>query len=294
MKTYRDEACAKINLYLDVMEKKENGFHDIKSIMQSVSLHDDVTLTVHDEIANNVSVFCDSGEVPAGDGNIAAKAAYAFFDACGIGRFNVTIDIRKRIPVSAGLAGGSTDAAAVIRLLNEAFDTSLSEDEMSVIGASVGSDVPFCIGGGTAFVSGRGEKLTHLEKTPDLLLVVVKGGEGISTPAAYRMIDDRFGSCLKDDFGNITDMFSAIDCEDNKKLCRSLYNIFEDVVLPTHSTASSIKNYMLSHGATAALLSGSGPSVFGVFDEMKKADEVSDHFTSLGFASCVCRTVSRR
>ena len=226
--------------------------------------------------------------------NLAVKAAYAFLDACGIEDFDISIEIKKNIPVSAGLAGGSTDAAAVIRLLNEAFETSLPDEKMSEIGASVGSDVPFCIKGGTAFVTGRGEKLCTLEQTPELVLVVAKGGVGVSTPAAYRMIDEKFKDGLNEDFGNIDGMLSAIKEQNSCDFLKNLYNTFEEVVLPDHPTAGKIKEYMLSNGALGPLLSGSGPSVFGVFESTEEAQSVSEYFNSLGYSSFVCRTVSSR
>lgn len=288
----RIPAYAKINLYLDVMEKRADGFHDIKSIMHSVSLCDYVSAEKNTACGNVISIACGSLEIPSGEGNLVWRAAKAFFDNFGITDYNVSFNIEKNIPVSAGLAGGSTDAAAALKLLNELYGVGASTYELCEIGALIGSDVPFCIVGGTCLALGRGEELEYLPSSLKLNCVIAKAGEGVSTPAAYRRIDEKYGDTLSTDFGDLDSAVSAVADGDIGKMISAMYNTFESVVLDYHAEAAEAKRIMLSaDGSLGAMLSGSGPSVFGVFEDAASAEKVKDELAALGYSAHVCTSV---
>lgn len=288
----RIPAYAKINLYLDVMDKRSDGFHNIKSIMHRVSLCDYVTAEKNYGGGNIITVNCGDAPIPSGEGNLVWKAASRFFEHCGIADFNVSFDIEKHIPVSGGLAGGSTDAAASLVLLNELYGTGLSVYELCEIGALVGSDVPFCIVGGTCITLGRGEELEVLPTELTLALVIAKAGEGVSTPAAYRAIDDKYGDTLGEDFGDLEAAVSAVCTSDAHSLARVMYNTFESVVLPTHDEATEAKKIMLSaEGCIASMLSGSGPSVFGIFTSVEYADAAAERLRVMGYDAHSCTSI---
>ena len=288
----RIPAYAKINLYLDVMERREDGFHNIKSIMHRVSLCDYVSAEKNDLGGNVINITCGSLEIPSGEGNLVWRAAKAFFEHFRIDGYNVTFDIEKNIPVSAGLAGGSTDAAAALKLLNELYGTNASVYELCEIGALIGSDVPFCVVGGTCLALGRGEELEYLSSALDLTFVIAKAGEGVSTPAAYRRIDEKYGDSLSEDFGSLESAMRAVNNGDTQLLVRSMYNTFESVVLDYHAEASRAKKIMLSaDGSVGAMLSGSGPSVFGIFKDTESAEKVKDTLASLGYSAHVCKSI---
>lgn len=261
-------AYAKINLFLDVLHRREDGYHDIRSVMQTVSLCD--TLTVGCTTGEGISLTADDEAIPQGERNLAYRAAKCFLDATGI-RTAVSIHIEKRIPVSAGLAGGSTDAAAVFVALNRLLGEPLDTDGLCALGKTLGADIPFCIRGGTCEVSGIGEGLEDLPPMPSFPLVVCKRGEGISTPWAYRRLDELYcnftgeyagGTAEGDLYG---ELLRGIDEQNADAINRGMYNVFESAVLPAHAEASLLRREMIELGAEASLLSGSGPSVFGVF-----------------------------
>lgn len=288
----RIPAYAKINLYLDVMERREDGFHNIKSIMHTVSLCDYVSAEMSDLGGNVINITCGSFEIPSGEGNLVWKAAKAFFDHFGITDYNVSFNIEKNIPVSAGLAGGSTDAAAALKLLNELYGTNASVYELCRIGALIGSDVPFCVVGGTCLALGRGEELEYLPSSLDLTFVIAKAGEGVSTPAAYKKIDEKYGESLSGDFGNLESALRAVKDGNGEMIVKNMYNTFESVVLDYHAEASKAKEIMLSaEGSIGAMLSGSGPSVFGIFTDENAADKVKNTLASLGYSTHVCKSI---
>jgi len=286
------KAFAKINLYLDVTGIRDNGYHNIKSIMQTVSLHDTVTMESldADEDTRNIFLTCSEPAVPTGEKNIAYKAAAAFFREAGIDFYNCTIHIDKNIPMEAGLAGGSTDAAAVLRLLNKLYGSPFDSEKLCSIGATLGADVPFCIMVGTYLCEGIGEILTKVPSLMDCYIVVARGGEGISTPVAYGLVDekwDRDFSCSGGDIGNLLMFLSHKDIDG---IAYSMYNIFEDVILPSHSVASTLKEIMLDCGAVDAMMSGSGPSIFGIFDSEREAKLAADMAGGIAKAF-ICRPV---
>lgn len=282
-------AYAKINLYLDVFAPRADGFHDIKSVMHSISLCDTVSCE-RNAVPNSVRLTCDDASLSVGEDNLVCRAARLFFEHYGVDG-GVNLHIEKRIPVAAGLAGGSTDAAATLILLNDMFGIGASLHELCVLGARLGSDVPFCIIGGTCAAFGRGEELDMLTTPLSLELVVAKAGEGISTPAAYRRLDERFGASLTEDFGSLDALVSAVCAGDRALLASALHNTFESVVLESHREAAYAKSFMLeSSGCSAALLSGSGPSVFGIYDSAESAAAAAAELTRQGYAASACHS----
>ncbi|MBQ8524552.1 MAG: 4-(cytidine 5'-diphospho)-2-C-methyl-D-erythritol kinase [Clostridia bacterium] len=288
----RIPAYAKINLYLDVMEKRPDGFHNIKSIMHRVSLCDYVSAERHADEGKIITVSCMDARIPSGEGNLVWKAADRFFKHFSIENYSVSFDIEKHIPVSGGLAGGSTDAAAALVLLNELYGTGASTYELCEIGALVGSDVPFCLVGGSCITLGRGEELEYLPSALKLDLVIAKGGDGVSTPAAYKRIDEMYGDTLSQDFGSLERAVSAVCNSDTVAIADAMYNTFESVVLPVHAEAAFAKSYMEdADGCVGAMLSGSGPSVFGIFNNKESAEAVCADLSAKGYEAHTCESI---
>ena len=287
-----ENAYAKINLYLDITGIRDNGYHNIRSIMQTVSLCDTVTVESAEatEGVAEIVLTCSESAVPTGEKNIAYKAALAFFREAEITSYKCKIHIEKRIPMEAGLAGGSTDAAAVLRLLNSLYDRPFDTDKLCEIGAKLGADVPFCIIGGTYLCEGIGEVLTKLSDMPDCCIVVARGGEGVSTPVAYGLVDDKWNRDFTKSGGDFDALSSALSDGNIAAATSYMYNIFEDVILPSHSVASELKDIMLDSGAIGTMMSGSGPSVFGIFDSGEAAKKACDAAGSIAKAF-VCSPV---
>ena len=271
------KAYAKINLFLDVMGRREDGYHDIRSLMQTVSLYDTVTVSVSDKRDGAITLECDNAGVPCNEKNLAYRAAMLFYDEFGEKK-ETHIKIEKRIPVSAGLAGGSTDAATVFVALNRLTGEPFSNAVLCAIGKKLGADIPFCILGGTAEVSGIGDVLTPLPDMSPLPIVVVKDGEGVSTPEAYRSLDAIFDGFTGQYAGGTAEtgryeaLLSCLRNGDTDAISKNLYNVFEPAILPHHSKASELKEFLLSSGAASAMMSGSGPSVFGIFRDNGSAE----------------------
>lgn len=280
-------APAKINLYLDVMQRRSDGYHDIKSIMHTVDLCDTVTV---DTDSSSIKIDCSDPELPTDRRNLAYRAAELFFEKTGIG-CAASISIEKRIPVCGGLAGGSTDAAAVLKGLNAAFGSPLDTDTLISLGAVIGADVPFCIIGGCALCEGIGDRLAPLPPMSGLYCVIANGGDGVSTAEAYAHIDSRFKDTLSEDFGNFVPVLSAVNGGELKEVYTHAYNIFEEVVLPRHSTAQRLKTVLLSHDACLSMMSGSGPSVFGLFETKKTAELAAKAVLSIGADAHLCKLI---
>ena len=284
-------AYAKINLYLDVTAKRADGYHDIVSIMQTVDLYDQVSVRVCEHESSGIVLCCGAG-LPCDGRNLAYRAAEAYF--AGEVPCRIEIDIEKHIPMQAGLAGGSADCAAVLRALNAHFGR-YSESELQTIGARLGADVPFCLAGGTRITRGIGEIMQKCAPMPDCDLVIARGGEGISTPWAYGALDAEFG-----DFGEqgreseqrLARVTDAMEQGDLAKMADAMYNIFESVVLPGHEVARETKRIMLEGGAVGAMMSGSGPSIVGIFADQNAACAVRDKIAQTGTAAFVCQPVN--
>lgn len=268
---------AKINLFLEVGEKRPDGYHDIDSVMQAVTLCDRVTVTL-EEGEGKITLFCDHPDLPTDDGNIAYRAAQVYLAKAGITGYDVKIEIEKKIPLAAGLAGGSADCAGVLRCLQNLL-SALSEDTLYDLGRQLGADVPFCLRSGCCRTEGIGEVLTpYPSLSRDAIIVIAKGGEGVSTAQAYRQMDLPRERCTS------SAMLYALEHGDGNEVAALLYNSFERVILPTHKEASYAKSLMIAEGAAGALMSGSGPSVFGIFYNWDDAERVHRRLLEAGYA----------
>ena len=280
-------APAKINLFLDVISKRPDGYHDISSVMQTVGIFDRVTVEKLDAAEDEckIDVVCDR-EAPSGEENVAYAAARAFFEAAQISSYAVKIEISKRIPVCAGLGGGSSDAAAVIIALNELYNTQMTLEDMMSTGAKVGADVPFCIKKGTCHVGGIGEIIQSCTPMPDCTIVVaVPRAEKISTKEAYAKIDKIKTSGSTD---KIKDALAECSLEALKE---SMFNKFE-LILPKSSAVLGLKSKLIDAGASAALMSGSGSAVFGLFYEIPAAKAAAEALSDEA-ETFVCAPVRR-
>ena len=256
--TLREGAFAKINLTLDVLGKRPDGYHDIQSVMQTISIRDDVEVEVG--TAKPWTLSCDKEDVPQDSSNLAWKAAEMFCRAAKRDPEGVAIRITKRIPTQAGLGGGSADAAAVLRALNRHYDYPFSIYALAELGAEVGSDVPFCTLGGTVLCQGRGERLRKLPDLPETLFVVCKPDFPVSTPELYRRLDETAIARRPDH----TAMEAAIVQGAVGAIAGQLCNVFEPVVTEKHLELNYIKSLMNSYGALGFAMSGSGPSVYAI------------------------------
>lgn len=254
-------APAKINLFLDITGKLPHGYHEIYSVMQSIDIFDYIDV----EKSDDLSVICDNPNI-CGEKNIAYKALTLFFEQSEI-KSGARINIKKNIPLEAGMAGGSADAAAVLKGLNILFDEPFSEDELYDIGEKCGSDVPFCIKGGTMLCEGKGEKLFSLPDIPDCTILIVKPNFGMSTAESYKYYDEH--QLFKLEHPCKDEIISSLEKNSLQDLCKGLYNILEATV--EHPQIKEIKHDMLNCGAYSSLMTGSGTAVFGIFDSMEAA-----------------------
>ena len=259
-------ARAKLNLTLDVLGKRPDGYHDLKMVMQSVALAD--TLTVETGTGEGLEVRTDLSFLPNNEKNLAAAAALAFQTVTGRDLGGVAIAIEKRIPVCAGMGGGSSDAAAVLRSLERMLGTGQDLAALARIGERVGSDVPYCVLGGTALAEGRGEALTPLSALPHCHVVICKPAFSISTPELFRAVDGVRLRCRPDTDG----VLAALEAGDLGGVARRMYNVFEDVLPSRQRTeVAAIRSALVQHGALGANMSGTGPTVFGLFDDADRA-----------------------
>lgn len=265
-------ARAKLNLTLDVLGKRPDGYHDLKMVMQSITLSD--RLTLEDNGGDDIRVCSSLTFLPSGDKNLAGKAALCFYGALGKNPRGLDISLDKSIPVCAGMAGGSSDAAAVLRALNELEGSPFTQTELARVGEQVGSDVPYCVLGGTALAEGRGEILTKLPALPKCWVVVCKPEFSISTPELFNRID----SCKVRHRPDTEGLLAALEAGDLAGVARRMYNVFEDV-LPERQRVrvADIKNTLIQHGALGANMSGTGPTAFGLFDREGAARAAEAH-----------------
>lgn len=267
MRQIIEPAYAKLNLTLDVLGKRSDGYHELKMVMQSVSLHDDLTLTLTD--GEGIRLAADWGFLPTDGKNIAVSAANAFARHTGIDLNGLAIKLEKHIPVCAGTAGGSSDGAAVLRGLNKLCGTGLTLEQLAKIGEDVGSDVPYCVLGGTMLAEGRGEILTHLPALPDCYIVMCKPGFAVSTPELFHKLDSVKVKCRPNTAGVMT----ALEQGDLAGVSRMMYNVFEDALpAPRAAVIREIRNTLIQNGALGACLSGTGPTTFGIFDNKEYAE----------------------
>ncbi len=284
MASVKEYAYAKVNLYLDVLAKREDGFHDVKTVMHTVSLSDEVTVTVKPGSTSRVTLFVvGHPKLPTDSRNLAVRAAELFLSSTLISA-EVHIRLVKNIPVAAGLAGGSTDAAAVLRALNKAFRKPLTEKRLLALASELGSDVPYCLLGGTALCYGRGEIIERLPEKLRLNVVVAVADEYVSTPTAYAELDRIYADFTEprsDDHDTAFD--TVIRAAHTGSLADvKLFNVFEKAILPICSKAELIKNKMLELGASHALMSGSGPSVYGIFTDEASSRAAENYLREQG------------
>lgn len=279
----RIKAYAKVNIALDVIGKREDGYHLLKMIMQAIDLYDEIII---EKIDKGIKINCNKPYVPTDERNLAYKAAKLFMEKFNI-KSGVNITIDKNIPVSAGLAGGSTDCAAVLKLMNKMFKTNLSDQELMDLGVKLGADVPYCIIGGTALCEGIGEKITKLKPFKNKILVLVKPPFGVSTKAVYQEFD-----LSKVVFHpNVKGLIRNIESDNLGYVASNMKNLLENVTLVKYKEIISIKQSMIEYGAIGSMMSGSGPTVFAFFDDMVKAQKCYDMMKKKYKDVCITRTI---
>lgn len=273
MDTLELKAYAKVNLGLDVVRRLPNGYHEVKMVMQTVGIYDTVTLKKAKE---GITVTTDNEEIPGDENNLVYKAAKLIADACHLTE-GVSIRLEKRIPIAAGMAGGSTDAAAVLKGMNELFALGLSEEELKALGLKLGADIPYCIMGGTALAEGIGEKLTGLPDAPECFLLVAKPDINVSTGYVY-------GNLHLDTLEkhpDIDGMVEAIEQGSLEGVIDRMDNVLQSVTESRYPVITELKQFMEENGARKALMSGSGPTVFGIFAEEEQAKKAKEALEKL-------------
>lgn len=265
MTTLYEGAFAKINLTLDVLGKRPDGYHDLKSVMQTISIRDDIEIDVDTD--KPWVLTCDKENVPTDERNLAWKAAKVFYEHTKLETTGLEIRITKRIPMEAGMGGGSADAGAVLRALNKHYGEPLSILALAELGSLVGSDVPFCTLCGTAMVEGRGERLRKLSNIPDCCFVVCKPEFSSSTPELYKKIDEVAIAKRPDHSA----MESALLAGDLGKIAENIYNVFDPIVTQDHLELNYIKSIFNSYGSIAQQMTGSGSAVFAIVPDFEFA-----------------------
>ncbi len=295
------KAYAKINLALDVVRRLQSGYHEVRMIMQTVDLYDEltfqktdggITLTVEmgrhgrenaawteDNARSVLQADSQNGFVPADQNNLIYKAARLLLDTAGV-TGGVSVHLKKNIPVAAGMAGGSTDAAAALLGLNELFQLQYTEEELKDLGVKIGADVPYCIQGGTALAEGIGEILSPLPAPPAAHILIAKPDIDVSTAFVYRNL--RLERVTE--HPDIDGMIAALEMHDLKGVMNRLGNVLETVTIPAYPVIAEIKELMREHGAMGALMSGSGPTVFGIFGREKDARDAAEDIRTQGLA----------
>lgn len=274
--TLTRKAYAKINLGLDVVHRLENGYHEVRMIMQTVGIYDVLTFTA---AQSGIRITTDSGELPVGEDNLIYRAARLLMETYNISA-GVDIHLEKHIPIAAGMAGGSSDAAATLLGLNELFALGVSEERLRQLGVRIGADVPYCIMGGTALAEGIGELLTPLPPAPQCVLLVAKPDIQVSTKYVYEHLDA--GNSWQ--HPDIDGMRRAVENGDLSGVIARLGNVLETVTIEAYPVIDRIKREMVSGGARGSLMSGSGPTVFGIYDSREQAQAVRDSLERQGLA----------
>jgi 4-diphosphocytidyl-2-C-methyl-D-erythritol kinase len=278
------KAFAKINLMLDIVSTRTDGYHDLFMIMQSVGVYD--TVTVSKIKGNKITISCNIDDIPLDEKNIAYKAADAFFKANKIKNKGIHIDIVKRIPHAAGLAGGSADGAAVIVALNKIYNTNLSDDELCKIGVKIGADVPFCITGGTLLSQGIGDVLSKVKPLRRCYILLAKPDFGVNTGFAYHQFDVCGKVHTPDKFG----MLCAMQSRDLSQICSKMENVFEQFIEVPNRV--DMKQIMRNNGAIGVCMSGSGPTIFGIFNDKSSAEKSANELKQYAKDICVCTPVN--
>ncbi len=283
------QGYAKINLHLDITGRMEGGYHRVETVMQSVSLCDHVTVIRKEQ---GFSAACNVAGVPSDEKNIAVRAAMLFCRRLGT-QDGTFIEIQKNIPMAAGMAGGSTDAAAVLSGMNRLYGQPFSLEELCEMGSCLGADVPFCIVGGTRYADGKGDQLHPLPCMPDCHLVIACEGEGVSTPWGYGVLDRLWNDFTEESSyvpKQTDDLRQSLANGSLEGVCNAMYNIFEEPILALRPVAADVRRILQEQGALRAMMSGSGPSVFGVFGSEHAAKAAAENLLSAGYRPYVCQT----
>lgn len=275
------KAYAKINLGLDVLRRRPDGYHEVKMIMQTVGIYDVLTFKKSGKEGEfpNISISLDNEELPCDKGNLIYKAAELIMETYHI-KEGVEISLQKNIPIAAGMAGGSTDAAAVFHGLNELFDLCMNLEDMKKLGVKIGADVPYCIMGGTALSEGIGERLTPVPAPPEAYLLIAKPDINVSTRFVY---ENLHADTLKQ-HPDIDGMVEALKAGSLKGITDRMGNVLETVTVKEYPVISQIKEEMLKTGAENSLMSGSGPTVFGIYKEKETVKKAYEIIKGLGLA----------
>ncbi len=286
MKTFSGRAYAKLNLYLSIQGLRPDGYHELETIFQAISLCDLVSVTVHRQ--GGISLRCSLPYLPTDQRNLAVKAANLFFELSGIRNPGLNINIKKSIPVGAGMAGGSTDAACVLRLLNRAFGTPLNEKTLYRGALSLGADVPFCLMGGTALAGGTGEKLRPLATPEHCWFAIGKPAFSVSTKAAFQLFDEGGWGPGP---GSLA-LRQAMERQSPEEMGPLLYNSLEQPVARQHSRIAELRQCLLEQGALGARMTGSGSAVFGLFSQQSRAEQAAAAMEPLCRGVYVARALS--
>ncbi|MBO5081157.1 MAG: 4-(cytidine 5'-diphospho)-2-C-methyl-D-erythritol kinase [Lachnospiraceae bacterium] len=262
-------AYAKVNLGLDVLRRREDGYHELRMIMQTVDLYDILTLEKTDELG--ISMTCNIERLPCDESNLVCKAAKLMFEEYNLPG-GIKMHLEKRIPMAAGMAGGSTDAAAIFNGINELYDLGVSKERLCELGVKVGADVPYCIVGGTALSEGIGEVLTMLPNVPDCVVLIAKPDFDVSTKYVFENLHANSLTYHPD----IDAMADAIRAGDLDGVVKVMDNVLETVTEARYTEITAIKTVMKEHGAMRAMMSGSGPTVFGLYENESDAEAAAD------------------
>lgn len=280
----RLQAFAKINLGLDVLGKREDGYHEVRMIMQTIRMYDQ--LDMRKSVEPGIHLTTNKKYIPVDENNLVWRAAKLMMDTCGIIE-GVSIHLHKVIPVAAGMAGGSSDAAATLVGMNRLFHCGLSKEKLMELGVQIGADVPYCVLRGTALAEGIGEKLTVLPPMPDCWILIGKPGISVSTKYVYTTLDLNTDTVHPD----IDGMKKALEDGNLYGITERMGNVLQDVTIPAYPEVERIKEQMKTLGAVNAMMSGSGPTVFGIFDNEEKAQEACQKLWERGSCQQVFLTV---
>ncbi|SEJ56560.1 4-diphosphocytidyl-2-C-methyl-D-erythritol kinase [Propionispira arboris] len=275
LKTLKVDAYAKINLTLDILSKRPDGYHEVSMVMQSIGLCDRIKFSEEPK-GSGITLVTNVPGLPCGERNLAYRAAKLMMDTYHIEQ-GIHMNLTKRIPIAAGLAGGSSNAAAVILAMNEMFCLELSREELCSVGEKIGSDIPFCLCGGTMLAEGRGEKLTRLPSMPQCYVILAKPPVKVSTAWAYQ-------NYQKEQVKEHPKTDEILSCLAEKNLVgigKLLCNVLESVTINRYKEIDMLKKLMLKHGAMASLMSGSGPTVFGLTEDAKTAEHIAEQLRKL-------------
>ena len=275
------KAYGKINIGLDVIRKREDGYHDLDMIMQTVGVYDDVIISREDGAQTyEIEVSTDADILPNDKGNLAFMAAKVLMEAYDI-KSKVKIHINKRIPIAGGMSGGSADCATVLRGVNQLFQLGLTDEQLQEYGVKLGADVPYCIVGGTKRAQGIGEILTDLPTPPKCYVIIAKPDAFVSTKFVYSHIRP----AQIENHPDIDGIIESIKAGDLYGMCEKIANVMEDVTIPEYPIIQKVKDILKSNGAVNALMSGSGPTVFGIYDDEEKAKQSMDALSGKEFVS---------